>query len=112
MATKASKVAMTEYLIYRENEVLKVAVPAEWKVTFGYINPSDAGRPNFQRGDGGYALRFYETKDKQRAIFTDVKSFRDMGIEVSRQTVTEANGTTTMEFALLDVNDPEAPVPF
>jgi hypothetical protein len=33
------------------------------------------------------ALRFYESDTKQRAIFTDVKSFRDTSIKVERENV-------------------------
>lgn len=51
----------------------KLVVPEEWKVTFGPLIPG-------REGAGTLALRFYEGKDKQRAIFTDVSSFRDASI--------------------------------
>lgn len=53
----------------------KVTVPEDWKVTFGPLIPG-------QQGAGTLALRFYEGKEKQRAIFTDVRTFRDADIPV------------------------------
>jgi hypothetical protein len=74
------------YLIEFENKTRKkITVPETWKVTFG---PSVAGP---QKPVPGYqhkmpmALRFYETAEKQRAIFTDVISFRDMSIEIEEE---------------------------
>lgn len=54
----------------------KLEVPEDWKVTFGPLIPGERG------GNGTLALRFYEGKDKQRAIFTDVQSFRDASIPI------------------------------
>jgi hypothetical protein len=69
------------YLVERHSEVLQVTVPDDWKVTFG---------PVFTPTKGGYGgpdncLRFYESKDKQRAIFTQVRGFRDLSIPVKKQ---------------------------
>lgn len=75
---------MTEktYLITMEDGTeQQVTVPEEWKVTFG---------PAVVRGSGykdtykkmPMALRFYESETKQRAIFTNVTSFRDMDIKI------------------------------
>ena len=71
------------YLVERHKETLLVTVPADWKVTFG---------PVFTPNKGGYGgpencLRFYEAKDKQRAIFTGVLGFRDTSIPVKRKVV-------------------------
>ena len=70
------------YLIVHENkEETQVDVPANWKVTFGPAVIRGA-----QKGFNGQkmpmALRFYESDTKQRAIFTDVVSFRDMSIPI------------------------------
>lgn len=80
------------YLVERSKETLLVTVPADWKVTFG---------PLFTPSKGGYGgpancLRFYESKDKQRAIFVDVTGFRDTSIPVKRRVV-EVKGKS--EFA-------------
>lgn len=71
---------MTETKTYilelRNGKQRKLDVPEDWKVTFGPLIPGDRG------GNGTLALRFYEGKDKQRAIFTDVASFRDASIPI------------------------------
>lgn len=70
------------YLIERHNDTLLVTIPAEWRVPFGPIfTPS--------KGYGGpeNCLRFYESKDKQRAIFMGVTGFRDTSIPVKKKVV-------------------------
>jgi len=70
------------YIIETKGGMLrKVTVPEAWKVTFGPLMPGT-------RGDQALALRFYEAGDKQRAVFVDVKSFRDASIPV-RERVTK-----------------------
>jgi len=73
----------------------KVTVPEDWKVTFG---PAAAG-VNKERN--GYkmplAIRFYESKEKQRAIFTDVVSFRDMSISIEEERVESKTKIGQME---------------
>jgi hypothetical protein len=59
------------------NEEFRVEIPDEAKVTFAGINP--------QSPHMGYALRVYETKEKQLACFTDVRSFRDTALRVQRK---------------------------
>lgn len=77
----AKATAMTTYFVKCRNQVeQRVTVPSSWKVTFGPISP---GSKNYnENGRGGMCLRFYESANKQRACFTDVESFRDMGINV------------------------------
>lgn len=80
---KEKEVKMKEYLIEKENgKRMKIIVPANWKVTFG---PAARGLDK-ANNPGRYAmplaLRFYENETQQRAIFTDVKSFRDLSIPV------------------------------
>lgn len=60
----------------------RITVPASWKVTFGPIVP---GARADRRDVGTLALRFYEGKDQQRAIFTDVRSFRDSSIKLEEK---------------------------
>lgn len=52
----------------------RVTIPETWKVTFGSVVPGKAAV--------AYGLRLWESDDKQRAVFTDVASFRDISIEV------------------------------
>lgn len=75
------------YIInFKNGTKQRITVPSDWKVTFG---PAAAG--NRSDGSGGrimpLALRFYESKDKQRAIFTDVVSFRDTSIKIEEEKV-------------------------
>lgn len=72
----------TYILELKNGQQRRVTVPANWKVTFGPLIPGERGG-----GNGCLALRFYETKDKQRAIFTDVKSFRDSEIPILEKRV-------------------------
>ena len=82
-----SEQEMITYIIEHDNgRRSRITVPATWKVTFG---PAVKG---FNAGDGHnrrvpMALRFYESDTKQRAIFTDVKSFRDSSIKVEKEEV-------------------------
>lgn len=62
----------------------KVTVPATWKVTFGPTVPYER---KSHGGNEQWALRFYESKDKLRAIFTDVRSFRDASIDILERRV-------------------------
>lgn len=77
---------MKTYLIEFENKRRqRITVPETWKVTFG---PAVAGS---NKPTPGYnhkmpmALRFYETANQQRAIFTDVVAFRDLSIQVEEE---------------------------
>jgi len=87
------------YLITHENGTRrKITVPADWKVTFG---PAAKGLKH--DGTRGLkiplALRFYESDTKQRAIFTDVVSFRDTSIKIEEEKVRiqEKDGYTECE---------------
>ena len=90
----------TTYLIEFENKKKqKITVPASWKVTFGpaVVAPT-GGRGTFQ-GKMPMALRFYESKENQRAIFTQVANFRDTSIEIEEevQNVQEKTGYTEVD---------------
>ena len=79
---KATAPDMTTYLVSRaKGNDVKITVPASWKVTFGPLNP---GSKNLA-GNGAPALRFYESENRQRAVITDVLSFRDMSIKVEEK---------------------------
>jgi len=88
---------MTTYLITHEDRTeRKITVPSDWKVTFG---PAARGANRLGGPGSGVvkvplALRFYESETKQRAIFTDVVSFRDISIktEVKKVKIQEKQG--------------------
>lgn len=89
MTTKKtlSEVDKTTYLLEtKSGQQRKVTVPAGWRVTFGPTVPF-ARKEGRSYGDELWALRFYADKDL-KAIFTDVKSFREMSeISVSEKRV-------------------------
>jgi len=75
------KEGMRTYLIkQRGNQARKITIPESWKVTYGALH-GGAGRGS---GMDGNVLRIYETKEKQRAIFTEVTSFLDLSIPVQK----------------------------
>lgn len=78
MAAKKAVVpsgVMKKYTMYLSDKRMRqVTVPAEWRVTFGPLVPQPQERGNYERLKT-FALRFYESKEQQRACFTDVMSF-------------------------------------
>jgi hypothetical protein len=68
----------------------KITIPAAWKITFGPLLPGSRGQYN---GERGICLRVYETKERQRAVFTDVESFRDMEV-VCEEKITKTDRQT------------------
>lgn len=80
--SKSSNGTKTYILNMNDNTRQKVTVPAEWKVTFGALWPSSTNN------NGRSALRFWEgNKENQRAVFTDVASFRDDSIQMEVEVV-------------------------
>lgn len=76
----AAKPKTRELLLERNGRPdLRITIPEDWKITFAPVNPS--------QGYGDNALRLYETKDKQRAVFTNIVSFRDLSIPVQQRLV-------------------------
>jgi hypothetical protein len=82
-----SKVEEKTYIIDCENgSRRKVTVPASWKVTFGpCVKGMNSGDRDHRKVP--MALRFYESETKQRAIFTDVVSFRDTSIKIQEEKI-------------------------
>ena len=78
------------YIIECEDRTKKkITVPASWKVTFG---PCVKGTNSSTRERTGgakipMAIRFYESETQQRAIFTDVISFRDTSIKIMEEKI-------------------------
>jgi hypothetical protein len=85
---------LVTYLVQRSGQPdFQMQVPAAWKLTFGAVNP---GAPDAQ---GGYrdrslhCLRVYEG-EKVRAVFCDVRGFRDMSIKFARKIEVESGSAT------------------
>lgn len=71
---------LIQYMGGKPDEI--VTVPRKWKVTFGSVAPG--ARHHDERG---WTLRFWEAKDKQRAVFANVSQFRmldDITVERKR----------------------------
>lgn len=99
----------TTYLVEFVNDTKKkITVPSNWKVTFGPIVRSATSNPTSERWreKNPVALRFYEHDTRQRAIFTGVKSFRDMSIKIEEERITTQNkvGSIDIEGAKKNVN--------
>jgi len=77
----------TYLLIHQDGTRRKVTVPDSWKVTFGPLVVPRSTTNLAQKDKIPIALRFYENENKQRAVFTDVVSFRDLSIEVLTEVV-------------------------
>jgi len=79
MSTKLKP--MTTYRIdLMDGSQVDIDIPSSWKVTFGPLLASGSSYHN--SANSGNCLRIYESKDKQRAIFTNVRAFRDLSIPV------------------------------
>jgi hypothetical protein len=76
----------------------KITVPASWKITFGPIVIPKGKDHNLGAHVSTVALRFYEgNKENQRAVFTNVKGFRDLDIEISEKRVQVKRETVTKQ---------------
>ena len=96
-----SKEKMITYIIDHDNgKRSRITVPESWKVTFGPAARGTNKPTTLGHGDKmPMALRFYESDTKQRAIFTDVKAFRDSSIKLEIENVKtqEKDGFTECE---------------
>lgn len=81
---KATAEVMKTYIIQKSDETIRITVPAEWKVTFGPGVPRNNKNGFNHNQEIGWALRFYESTDKQRAIYTNVRGFFDASIKTER----------------------------
>lgn len=83
--TAAPDPAKRTYLLEKKSgKKAKLIIPSNWKVTFGPITPYE--KKSTGRYDDCWALRLYEGT-QLRGIFTDVRNFRDMGIEILEQRI-------------------------
>lgn len=71
-----------QYLVLSSDGDFVIEIPAHWRVTFGYVNPSSSGDA-YNRGQG-HCLRVWEG-EKLRAVWGNVRGFRDMAIPLARK---------------------------
>ena len=85
------------YEIITNDGTYRIDIPDDWKVTFGPVAIGGGKRGGYDIGGGSMALRLYESEVRQRAIFTGVKSFRDLSIPVKKlvRTVKEQSESKT-----------------
>ena len=109
--TEEKKDNRTYLLEMYDGSKRKITVPAKWKVTFGPAAIPRTGLkgknvPQNAIGKMPMAIRFYEPKDQQRAIFTDVINFRDMSIPIleERVEVKTKRGTLSVDGANRNVS--------
>jgi len=88
MSTKPAKPAqpkedMTTYLLIMNNGTRqKITCPTAWTVTFGPLMPGSKERE--YNGHKAIALRIRDGQ-RQKAVFTEVESFRDMSMEIETE---------------------------
>lgn len=73
-------------MVMKDGSLKKVTVPDDWTVTFGALYPGKDGNA------GRTGLRFWKGK-QQKAVFTDVESFRDMSIKIEERVTTTKEET-------------------
>lgn len=72
-----------KYLVTTAHGEFVIELPESWKVTFGAVNPGTGSPNSYERGL--HCLRVWETKDKLRAVFGDVRGIRDLSIPLARK---------------------------
>jgi hypothetical protein len=72
------------YMVQRAGQPdIQIQIKASWKLTFGAVNP---GAP--PHGRDLHCLRVWEG-EKLRAVFCDVRGFRDLSIPLARKVEVE-----------------------
>ena len=64
----------TYEITFSDRGPMRITIPATWKVTYGAVVPGS-------KIGGTYGLRIWETGEKQRAVWANVESFRDLSIQ-------------------------------
>lgn len=81
-----------KYLVTDTKGEFVIELPSSWKVTFSNVNPASNGEHGFR--DKAYCLRVWETKEKLRAVFSNVLAIRDLSIPLARK-VEKQTGSST-----------------
>jgi hypothetical protein len=77
-----------KYLVTTARGEFVIEIPETWKVTFGAVNPGSGSPGSYERGL--HCLRVWESKDKLRAVFGDVRGIRDLSIPLARKVAMDA----------------------
>jgi hypothetical protein len=85
--------ATVKYLILQQGGEFVIELPAEYKLTFGAVNPGGQMGPRDL-----HCLRVYDganTKTSHlRAVYCDVRGFRDLSIPLARKVQKETGSTS------------------
>lgn len=68
---------VTYEITFTDRGPIRITIPTTWKVTFGALVPAKGGASL-----GPHGLRIWEGTDKQRAVFANVASFRDLSLDI------------------------------
>lgn len=82
-----------QFLVRTSKKILRITVPASWKVTFGPTGPPRSHDYEGQR-QKGWVLRFYEAETRQRACFTNVLEFYDLSLPIDVLVMANEGGKT------------------
>lgn len=86
----ADEPGLITYLVQRAGQPdFQLQVKADWKLTFGAVNPGAQGPGRHDL----HCLRVWEG-EKLRAVFCDVRGFRDLSLPFARKIEVET-GTAT-----------------
>lgn len=93
MATRQRKTPdeKIKYLVTGQGGEFVIELPADWKITFGYVNPAGS-KDAYGRGEG-HCLRVYEG-EKLRAVYADVRGLRDLSIPLARKVQKETGSAS------------------
>lgn len=105
----------TYLLMMKDGTKQKVTVPSHWKVTFGNLTPGNNGH-----NASPVSIRFYDGVH-QKAVFTNLESFRDLSIGIEEEVVKTQAETfykdtpqgkrqVVMEGTVREWRNPDAPV--
>jgi hypothetical protein len=81
--------ATIRYLVNQQGGEFVIEIPASWKVTLGAVNP---GKGAYD-GQSLHCMRIWEG-EKQRAVFCDVRGFRDLSIPMARKVQSETRASS------------------
>lgn len=89
---QADPAANVTLLVQRERGGdFTIQIPASWKVTFGAVNPGS--QPH---GRDLHCLRVWEG-EKLRAVYCDVRGFRDLAIPMAVKVTKETGAASWMQ---------------
>lgn len=80
-----------------KKEFYRITIPSNYKITYGKLHAGGDGNRNYD--NSGNCLRIYEAENKQRAVFRNVVSFRDIGLPLVKMVQEEddsGNGAPDM----------------